>query len=158
MGLQLSEQLAAVLCPVLRLDLQCVRCHGRADLTLQQGTASSVTCSRCRGQLTAAYHPSLVHAASTTLGFLDLHGCVCMCVCVCVCVCVTVCVQLHCRRCHNAELQGDAHLPAVWWGHQRHWPLLWGLQGDLVQELPLQACVCCSAVQVLSSLCQCLCR
>lgn len=74
-GLCLSEGVGTVLCGSVKLVLQCTRCRTHQDVTVRGESPTSRSCVRCYSTFSLTYHPSLLHAGTTTVGFMDLLGC-----------------------------------------------------------------------------------
>ncbi|XP_063053791.1 uncharacterized protein si:dkey-24l11.2 [Engraulis encrasicolus] len=74
LGLRLGEGTATVVARQLTVSLQCSRCKVASDLTLSGRLACTAQCEKCGAGISAAFRPSMLHAYSDVLGYLDLNG------------------------------------------------------------------------------------
>ncbi|XP_077988959.1 uncharacterized protein LOC144443367 [Glandiceps talaboti] len=75
-GLELTENTATLTCTKISLSIQCLRCKGKSDVTTPPRRVNSITCERCQNQQLLTYRPSITHQYSSTLGYLDIDGCI----------------------------------------------------------------------------------
>uniref|UniRef100_A0A8C4Z8J2 Nucleoporin NUP42 n=1 Tax=Gadus morhua TaxID=8049 RepID=A0A8C4Z8J2_GADMO len=74
LGLSLGDNTATVLARRITVCLQCNRCKVTADLTLGVTLPCTAQCEKCSASIGATFRPSLLHAYSDVLGYLDLHN------------------------------------------------------------------------------------
>ncbi|KAJ8003275.1 hypothetical protein DPEC_G00167730 [Dallia pectoralis] len=72
LGLRLGEETATVVATHITVCLQCSRCKVTADLTLSSRKPCTAQCEKCNAGIKAAFRPSMLHAYSDILGYLDL--------------------------------------------------------------------------------------
>ncbi|KAG5919180.1 hypothetical protein E4U53_004020 [Claviceps sorghi] len=61
---------------MLSVGVKCERCKTTNDLTgLKPGVGKTASCKKCATQLTAKFHPTLMHEHSFRAGFVHLSGC-----------------------------------------------------------------------------------
>ena len=74
--LRLGENVATVTVTNVHVIVQCARCHALTDVVTVTTRVNSVQCAKCCRQQLVAFRPSIIHAFSPVLGYLDLDGCV----------------------------------------------------------------------------------
>lgn len=71
MGIQMSG-IGVLKAKELLLQLMCVRCSTKNDITIEPGRSNQISCKHCHTEIHIKYRPEMLHEHSTSLGYFDL--------------------------------------------------------------------------------------
>ena len=56
---------------LLSVQVMCVRCSSKCDITVEPGRSNTITCKNCSVNIHVKYRPEMLHPHSNSLGYFD---------------------------------------------------------------------------------------